>query len=188
MKPPWNKTNRKEDERMFYALLKKRRSIRKFSDRAVEPETLDTILKSALLSPSSRSRRPWEFVVVTDPGMLGRLAESREHGSQFLSGAKAGVVVVADPGQSDVWIEDASIASVIMQLTAESLGLGSCWIQIRQRQHDGQTSAEAYVKELLQIPAPYCVACIIALGYPAETKQPYEESALLYNKIHREHF
>lgn len=173
---------------MMYELLRKRRSIRKFSDRAVEAETLDTILKSALLSPSSRSRRPWEFVVVTDPGMLGRLSESREHGSQFLAGAKAGIVVIADPAKSDVWVEDASIASIAIQLSAESLGLGSCWIQLRQRQHDGQTSAEAYVKELLQIPAFYCVECIIALGYPAETKPPYEESELRHDKIHRERF
>ena len=173
---------------MVYELLKKRRSIRKFSDRAMEPETLETILKSALLSPSSRSRRPWEFIVVTEPEMLGRLSESREHGSQFLSGAKVGIVVVADPAQSDVWVEDTTIASIVIQLTAENLGLGSCWIQLRQRQHDGQTSAEAYVKELLQIPASYCVECILALGYPAETKQPYDESALCWDKIHRERF
>lgn len=173
---------------MEYELLKKRRSIRKFSDRALEPETLDTILKSALLSPSSRSRRPWEFIVVTDPGMLGKLAESREHGSQFLAGAKAGIVVVADPAQSDVWIEDTSIASIIMQLSAESLGLGSCWIQLRQRQHDAQTSAGAYVKALLEIPERYCAECILALGYPAETKQPYDEAALPYGKIHWERF
>ena len=173
---------------MVNELLKKRRSIRKFSDRAVEPEVLDAVLKSALSAPSSRSLQPWEFVVVTDPEMLGKLSQTREHGSQFLAGAKAGIVVIANPKQSDVWIEDASIAAILMQLSAESLGLGSCWIQIRQRPHDGQTSAESYVKELLQIPETYCVECILALGYPAEIKQPYDESALRWDKIHREQF
>ena len=55
---------------MFFQLLKERRSIRKYQERAVEKEKLDIILKSALLSPSSRSRRPWEFVAVTDKEVL----------------------------------------------------------------------------------------------------------------------
>lgn len=47
----------------FYSLLKSRRSIRGFQNKRVEKEKIDVILKSALLSPSSRSRRPWEFIV-----------------------------------------------------------------------------------------------------------------------------
>lgn len=173
---------------MYYEMLKARRSIRKFSDREVEKEKLDIILRSALLSPSSRSIRPWEFITVSGGDKLKKLSECKAHGSKFLSGAKLGIVVAADPEKCDVWIEDASIASIVIQLAAESLGLGSCWIQIRQRAHKDEKTAEAYIKELLQIPESYCVLSVIAIGYPDEVKEPYDENELLYDKIHYERF
>jgi len=167
-------------------LLKSRRSIRKYQDKQVEKEKVDAIIKGALLAPSSRSRRPWEFVVVTDKEILKNLSQCREHGSQFLAGAPMGIVVIADPEVCDVWIEDASITSIIIQLTTQSLGLGSCWIQVRERFNSDNVKAEEHIKETLGIPEKYHVECIIATGYPAEQKKPYDEGELLYNKIHRE--
>ena len=173
---------------MFYDLLKSRRSIRKFQDREVEKEKTDAILKGALLAPSSRARRPWEFVAVTDRELLKKLSESREHGSQFLAGAPLGIVVVADPEACDVWVEDASIAAIIIQLSSQSLDLSSCWIQVRERYHSGQVKAEDYIKEVLGIPPKYSVECMIAIGYPAEEKAAYADSELLYDKIHTNRF
>jgi len=141
------------------------------------------ILKSALLAPSSRSRRPWEFIVVTDREMLQKLSQCREHSSQFLEGAPLGIVVVADPEACDVWVEDTFITAIIMQLTCHSLGLGSCWIQVREREGAGD-----YIKNLLGIPDKYQVECIVAAGYPAEKKRPYSEDELRYDKIHYERF
>ena len=173
---------------MLYDLLKARRSIRKFQNREVEKEKLNTILKSALLSPSSRARRPWEFIAVTDKDLLKKLAECRQHGSQFLAGAPLGIVVIADPEACDVWIEDASIASIIIQLSAQSLGLSSCWIQVRKRFHSGDAKAEDYIKGVLGIPAKYRVECMVGIGYAAEDKRPYDDSELLYDKIHMGRF
>ena len=169
---------------MYYEMLKARRSIRKFEEKDVEKEKLDTILKSALLSPSSRAIRPWEFIVVTDKTLLQKLSGCREHSAQFLSGAAVGIVVIADPSLSDVWVEDASIASVNIQLSAQSLGLGSCWVQVRQRQYDDKQSAGDYIKKVLTIPEKYSVESIIAIGYAAEEKAPHDENRLLYAKLH----
>lgn len=169
---------------MFYDLLKSRRSIRKFQNKEVEKEKMDTILKSALLSPSSRSRRPWEFIAVTDRELLKKLSRCREHSSEFLEDAPLGIVVIANPEACDVWIEDASIASIIIQLSAQSLGLGSCWIQVRERFHAENVKAEDYIKELLGIPPAYKIECIIAIGYPAENKKPHSENELQDDKIH----
>jgi len=173
---------------MLYDLLKSRRSIRKFQNRSVEKEKLETILKSALLSPSSRARRPWKFIAVTDKDLLKKLAGCREHGSQFLAGAPLGIVVIADPEACDVWIEDASIASIIIQLSAQSLDLSSCWIQVRERFHSGEVRAEDYIKRILGIPPRYHVECMIGIGYAAEEKRPYDDSELLYDRIHRDRF
>jgi len=168
----------------MFELLKSRRSIRKFQNKEIEKEKVDTILKSALLSPSSRSRRPWEFIVVTDKVILKKLSQCREHSSAFLEGAPVGIVVIADSEVCDVWIEDASIAAIIIQLSAQSLQLGSCWIQVRDRNHSDNVTAGDYVKEVLGIPSKYSVECMVAIGYPAEDKREYDINDLLYGKIH----
>jgi nitroreductase len=169
---------------MLYELLRSRRSIRKFQNRGVEKEKLDTILKCALLSPSSRAIRPWEFIAVTDPGVLKRLSGCKEYGSDFLAGAPLGIVVIADSNACDVWVEDASIASIFIQLSAQSLGLSSCWIQVRERFRPDGVKAEEYIKRTLEIPGKYSVECIVAIGYPGEEKKAYSDDELLYGKIH----
>lgn len=173
---------------MFYDLLRARRSIRKFQNKAVEKEKADLILKSALLAPSSRAIRPWEFIAVTDRELLGKLSRCKEQGSGFLAGAPLGIVVIADPEVCDVWVEDASIASIIIQLSAQSLGLSSCWIQVRERFYKGTIKAEDYIKGALGIPGKYGVECIVAIGYPAEEKGAYPDSELLYSKVHLNRF
>jgi nitroreductase len=171
---------------MLYELLKSRRSIRKYQSREIEKEKIDTILKSALLAPSSRARRPWEFIAVTDKAALQKLSECREHGSQHIAGAPLCIAVAADPDLCDVWTEDASIASTIIQLSAQTLGLGSCWIQIRERFGANQVKSGDIVKQTLGIPDKYEIECLIAIGYPAEEKKRYEESDLKYEKLHFE--
>ncbi|MDA8229543.1 MAG: nitroreductase family protein [Desulfitobacterium hafniense] len=164
-------------------LLKKRRSIRKFEVRNVEKEKIDQLIKAALLSPSSRRLRPWEFIVVENRETLKKLAGARQ-GAAFLDNAPLAIVVVADPDKCDVWVEDSSIATIIIQLTAESLGLGSCWIQIRERVGDSGQTAEDYVRGELSIPSKLKVESIVAIGYPAETKAPNDESSLKYEKVY----
>ncbi|NLM44921.1 MAG: NAD(P)H nitroreductase [Clostridiales bacterium] len=166
-------------------LLKTRRSIRKYQDTKVEQEKIDAILKAALMAPSSSNRRLWEFYVVEDKEKLSKLSKCRERGSQLLEGAAAAIVVTVDGEPYDVWIEDASIAAIIIQLTAHSLGLGTCWVQVRGRQYDDNTTSEDYIKEVVGIPESAKIECVIAIGYPDEEKEPHDEEKLLYNKIHR---
>jgi nitroreductase len=173
---------------MLISLIQKRRSIRKFLPKPVEAEKLDLLLEAALRAPSSRGLNPWEFIVVTDHDLLERLSRTKEHGSAFLKQAPLGIVVCADPDQCDVWIEDASVASIVIQLAAESLGLGSCWIQIRERRHDGTKSAQAYAAEALQIPAKMRVESIIAIGYPDQNIPPHRKEELLYEKVHAQSY
>ena len=140
------------------------------------------------MSPSSRSRKPWEFITVTDKELLLKLSKCREHGSKFLADAPLGIVVIADTDACDVWIEDTSIAATIIQLTAQSLSLGSCWIQVRERFHSGKVKAEDYIKEILAIPPKYRVECMVGIGYAAEEKRAYDENELIYDKIYRNRY
>jgi len=79
-------------------------------------------------------------------------------------------VVLADPSHSDVWIEDSSIATTLIILEAQQLGLGSCWIQLRRRYHASREDSEIYLRNLLGIPKSLNILCMVAIGYPDETK------------------
>ncbi|MDR0872403.1 MAG: nitroreductase family protein [Prevotellaceae bacterium] len=167
----------------LYQLIKTRRSTRKFTAQAVEKEKIDTILNAALMSPSSKNTQAWHFVVVEDKAVLQRLSESREQGSQFLAGAPLAIVVLAEDNGS-VWIEDTAIASAYIQLQAESAGLGTCWVQVRDRMKDETLSTEDYIRSLLDIPQGYKILNIIAVGYKDGEKNPHDDTKLKLEKIH----
>ena len=173
---------------MVMSLIRKRRSIRKFKANPVEPEKVDMLVEAALRAPSSRGLQPWEFVVITDKDALEKLSRAKPSGSAFLKNAPLAVVVCADPDKSDVWVEDCSIAAILVQLAAESLGLGSCWIQIRNRLHDDTLTAEDYIVEVIQIPKGRKVEAIIAVGYPDEEKPPHKKEGLPFQKLHLNSF
>jgi nitroreductase len=72
----------------------------------------------------------------------------------------------------------------MIQLAAESLGLGSCWIQIRERMHDQTQTAQGYIAEFLKVPPGVMVETMVAIGYPAETKHPRPEAELPFSQVH----
>ncbi|NIP23491.1 MAG: NAD(P)H-dependent dehydrogenase/reductase [Phycisphaerae bacterium] len=164
-------------------LLRNRRSIRKYTDKDIEPEKVEILKEAVLRSPSSRNFDPWEFIFVDDQELLKQLALCKPHGAKFLEGAALGIVICADGQKSDVWIEDCSIASILVQMAAQSIGLGSCWIQIRNRMFDDQMTSENYIKDLLKIPDNFKVESIIAVGYPAEKREPVLRENLKYEKL-----
>jgi len=165
-------------------LLRSRRSIRQYLDQAIEPEKVELLKEAILRSPSSRNIDPWEFILVDDRDTLARLAVCKPHGARFLEHAPLGIVVCADSDASDVWIEDCSIASILVQMAAQSMGLGSCWVQIRNRRYNDRASSEQYVQDVLGVPAPIKVESIIAIGYPAEEKLPRSKESLKPSKVH----
>lgn len=169
-------------------LLRKRRSIRKYSDIPIEAEKIDILTEALLRAPSSRNINPWEFIIVDDQSLLQQLATAKQHGSGFLKGAPLGIVICADSTKTDVWIEDCSIAAILTQMTALTLGLGSCWIQIRNRNRQGGEASEVFIQQLLGIPEHIKVECMIAIGYPAETRQGLQFSQLQQVKIKSNHY
>ena len=173
---------------MFIDLLRKRRSIRSFQDKVVEQEKVDLLVEAMLRSPSSRSLNPWEFVVIQDRQTIKTLAKAKTHGSAFMKGATLAIAVCADPEKGDVWIEDCSIAAILLHLQATDLGLGSCWVQIRLREHDEQQSAEAYVAETLGLKEGLVVEAIIAIGYPSQEPPGHPQSSLLTEKVSYERY
>ena len=149
-------------------LLYSRQSIRKYSDQPIEADKIETLIEAVLLSPSSKNRQPWKFIAVTDKTVLKQLSTAKPNGASFLAEAALAIVIAGDTEKSDVWVEDCSIAAIITQLTAHDLGLGSCWIQLRERMHNETISASEYVKDLLHLQNHLEIECIISIGYPKE--------------------
>ena len=150
-------------------------------------EDLKSLLKAALLAPSSMGKRPVECIVVRDRETIARLKTYKKHGTTALESAPLAIVVAADAKKSDVWVEDASIAATFLQVEAEALGLGSNWIQLRRRESATEPSETAFRREL-GLPDHYGVLCVIAVGHKAEDKKAYTDDDLDFTKIHYETF
>lgn len=172
------------NEQMLETFLN-RRSIRSFTGEPVPMEKLNQIIMAGLSSASSRAARPWELIVVRDKNKLIDMSGCRLKGSsRMLAGADAAIVVVGDEERSDVWIEDCSVVMANMHLMASALGVGSCWIQGRERQAiDGETT-EDFLRCILQFPAECRLEAILALGMPDEELPARSPESLPFNKVH----
>ncbi len=168
----------------FSDLIKSRRSMRKFTTEELTQEEVVTLLKAALMSPTSKRTNCWQFIVVDDKETLEKLSYCKEASASFIKDAALAIVVTADPMVSDVWIEDASIASIMIQLQAEDLGLGSCWVQLRERFTASGVPSNEYVHEVLDLPLQLQALSIIAIGHKGMERKPFDESHLQWEKIH----
>lgn len=163
-------------------LVKKRRSIRKYTDQTIERATLAAILKIALFAPAGHGKKVVEFVVVEDKSTLDTLARCKRMGAPSVRAAAAAVVVIVDRN-AELWIEDASVASTFLLLAAEQYGIGACWNHIRGRQGQ-KASADEEIRQLLDIPDRYTVLNIVALGHKGETKPAYTDADVSTQLIH----
>lgn len=168
----------------FSDLIKNRRSMRKFTDEELTQEEVVTLLKAALMAPTSKRSNGWQFIAVDDKDILDKLSRCKEMGAGFLSDAALAIVVMADPLASDVWIEDAAIASIMIQLQAEDLNLGSCWVQVRERFTATEMPSDEYVHGVLDIPLQLQVVSIIAIGHKGMDRKPFDEEHLQWEKVH----
>jgi nitroreductase len=156
-----------------------RRSIRRYTDEPVSAEDLRHLLEAGMAAPSSRNRRPWHFVTVTDRGTLDRLAEVHPHGKMLFE-ATAAIAVCGDTAISpDYWVQDCSAATENILVEAAGMGLGTCWLGV----HPREERIEA-IAGVLGIPDDTGILSLIAVGHPAEEKEArtqYDES-----RVHRD--
>jgi nitroreductase len=168
----------------FKDLVQRRRSHRAFTDEEVDSEDVRMIMRAALMSPTSKGQRNWQFFVVDNKTDIEKLSDAKENGSQFLKNAPLAIIVMGNPEQNDCWIEDASIAAISMQYQAEDLGLGSCWIQMRGRGLNDGTSANDIIHGILGIPSEQQVVCILAIGHKANERKLQNEEQLKWENVH----
>lgn len=159
-------------------LIKKRRSIRQYTDEPVSDADIKALLEAAMAAPSSDDRRPWEFIVVREKSLRQRLAQTHVW-SHMCADAPVVFIVCGDERCSKAWVEDTSAATENLLLAATELGLGAVWVGVHR---DPQN--EEYVRKVLGIPQELHVLCLVPVGHPAESKPPhtkYNESKVHYD-------
>ena len=169
-------------------LLRTRRSVRKFTEQAIESEKLEILKEAILRAPSSKNSNAGEYIFVDDQELIQKLAQCKPHGAGPLLTAKLAIVVLVNESKTSAWIEDSSIASFVAHLAAHSLGLGSCWIQIRGREYSEEKMSEEYISELLNIPEGFRILSIVAVGYAQRQHEGRPASELDFGKIHSNKF
>ncbi|MBO5419994.1 MAG: nitroreductase family protein [Bacteroidales bacterium] len=156
----------------FLEVIEKRHSVRKYSDRPVEREVLEAIVKVAQTAPSSRNSKSSAFMIVEDRDTLDALSQMRDYGSGLLAGAPAAVVVLGDETKTDLWVDNCAISATFVQLAVTAMDLVSCWVHVNDRpclkaEPDGRKAGD-YVSELLGIKDGLKPYCVVAIGYPVE--------------------
>ncbi|MEI6678354.1 MAG: nitroreductase family protein [Mariniphaga sp.] len=160
-----------------------RRSTRKFLDLKIEDEKIQKLLAAGLLAPSSKEHSPLEFIIVNDIALLELLAKSKPHAASLLKHAPLAIIIAGDKAKSNEWLEDCSSASLFIQLEAESLGLGYCWIQINGRYFNDEITSNEYIHKHFNMPDRLEVLSIIGIGYKATERPPLTDHDLQWDKI-----
>jgi len=168
----------------FAQLVATRRSVRKYSEEKLTSEQVEQIMKTALMAPSSKRSTPWQFVLVDDKEVLSKLSLCKPGGCAFIADCALAIVVLGDPTLSGAVVEDTSIVATYIQLQADDLDLGSCWVQIRGRETESGQDSEEYIRILLDIPYHLSVGCIIAIGNKVKPNKPFDEDLLQWEKVH----
>lgn len=162
-------------------VLRKRRSVRKFTEEPVSEEMIDELLHAAMSGPSACNKRPWEFYVVTNENTL----EALKSASRFTKmSAKLAIIVCGNLsralplGMAEYWIQDCSAATENILLRGTDLGLGAVWCGIHP-----QKRAMKKVRELLGLTDKLVPLNIIYIGHPEEepeARDQYEENRVHY--------
>ncbi|MDO9511863.1 MAG: nitroreductase family protein [Bacteroidales bacterium] len=152
-------------------IIRKRRSIRKFTSQKVEEKDLHKILEAAMCAPSAGNQQPWQFIVVTDQEARTRLSKTGPY-THMAAEAPVLIIVLGDLNREthkDYWPIDCSAATQNILLEATSLGLGSVWLGVHPR-----PERKAYISEIFELPEHIIPFAIICIGYGAEEKGPSE--------------
>lgn len=164
-------------------VMRSRRSVRQYTEEKISDEQLKQIVSAALLAPSGHSKYPCEFIVVKSRAVLEQMSHCRKNVAKMLENAAAAVVVIADKDKSDTYVEDSCVAMMSMELAATSIGIGNCWIQIRNRDAENDSPSEEYLRGILKFPENFACQAILSLGYPAKPPKARELDKLKFEKI-----
>ena len=147
----------------FFKAIKQRKSIREFSEKAVEKELLEKIIDAGRVAATARNEQPWEFVISSDKNILDKICSMCPNGP-FIKDAPHLIAVFSK--ETKYYLEVCSAATQNMLLAIEALGLGGCWVAGDKKDYIDE------VRKLFNVPEGYKLVSMISLGYPKTPKGP----------------
>ncbi|MGL5015009.1 MAG: nitroreductase family protein [Bacteroidales bacterium] len=161
-----------------------RHSVRQYTEKKVETEKVETMLRAAMASPTALNKQPWKFIVINEQSLLNIMKEKMPYAS-MLESASTVIVVCGDLSKApegreqEYWIQDCSAATQNLLLAAHSMGLGAVWVGLYPRIERGET-----LREILSIPSTLIPLNIIPIGYPTGDSSPkdkWDPDNIVYN-------
>ena len=156
-----------------------RRSVRRYTDKQIDDETIQQLLAAAMSAPSAANEQPWEFIVIKDREMLDAIPKFSPFAS-MVKRAPLGILVCADTRNVIVpgfWVEDCSAATQNLLIAARALGLGAVWTGVYPM--DGHVAG--FTKHC-QLPEGVIPLAFVVIGYPAE--EPSAQDRFSKERVH----
>jgi nitroreductase len=150
----------------------RRRSIRKYTSEPVHEKEVLEFIKAGMNAPSAGNQQPWQFVIITERKLLDEIPKIHPY-AQMLHQAPAAVLVCGDPDlekHEGYWVQDCSAATENILLEIADRGFGGVWLGVYPR-----TDRVEGIRRLLKIPERIIPFALIAVGHPAERKEPKNE-------------
>ena len=148
-----------------------RRSIRLYTDKSVDEESIQTLLQAAMAAPSARACDPWRFLVLTQRNVIDSVSELLPYG-KMLKMAPLAIVVYEDITKAhsqslSYMLQDCSAATENILIAAHVLGLGGVWLGVHPNE-----DRMAGIRKLFTLPEEIIPVNVLSIGYPAEVKEP----------------
>lgn len=157
-----------------------RRSIRRYTSEPVSEQTVNELLKAAMSAPTAADE-PWHFVVIRDRGTMEAVKEFHPH-AHMLDQSRVAIAIFCDPTSGSLpgrWPLDCAAATENILISANALGLGACWVGIYPVEE-----RITGLRRLLSAPEHLIPLSMVALGHPAEKKNP--PSRFRPDRVHRD--
>lgn len=177
----------------FYAHIRRRRTVREFSDRPVPREVIEDCLRAAGTAPNGANLQPWHFVVVADPAIKSRIRQAAEEEERAFYSGKApqewlDALAPLGTDERKPFLETAPYLIAIFAesygelpdgrkvkhyYTQESVGIATGFL-IAAVHHAGLVSLThtpspmGFLNEILGRPARERAFLLLVVGYPAE--------------------
>ena len=143
--------------------LKTRRSVRAYKPGQIDRDIIRDIVDCGRLAASAINIQPWQFIAVTDPHAVAKIANTTDHG-KFMASASCCIAVFCE--NVKYYIEDGSAATQNILLAAHAHGLAGCWIAGDKKPYCPQ------IREMLGVPETYTLVSLIAVGYADSVSSP----------------
>ena len=157
-----------------------RRSVRAYSEKAVEPEMVQKLIEACFYAPTAMNVNPRQLIVIDDREKLDEIVKAHPY-AKFVADAPLAFVVCGDDSLKGklFWRDDAAASTQNILAAAAAMGLGSCWCGIHP------TPLVKTFRKLFNVPAGIIPYSLVVVGHVKEGYTAHEIKRDLVGTVHK---